>query len=75
MGLKNLLGVKYVSDDAWDFLQCVNEYPNIKMMWAHEPKLQGFPLGATHAVLAEDFYAQTYIRMFNAYNSGDLKEA
>lgn len=42
-GLTNFKGVKYVSEDAWDFLECVRDFPHIKMMWAAEPKLRGFP--------------------------------
>ena len=71
----NFYGVKYVSDDLWDWLNVVTTWPQYKMMWASEPKLQALPMKAVHAVLAEDFYAKTWIKTFDAFWSKNFLEA
>ena len=48
-----------------------------QILFAPEPKLQGFALQTpwAGAVLAEDFYAPTYLRMRGAYEAGDAAGA
>ena len=47
------------------------------ILYAPEPKLQGFALQSPYAgaVLAEDFYAPTYLRMRGLYEAGDAAGA
>ena len=78
-------GVKFVWDDYSDFLSSANWVAegnaagtrNPTILFAPEPKLQGFALQTPYAgaVLAEDFYAPTYIRMRSAYDAGDAAAA
>lgn len=70
-----LAGVKYVSGDLYDFTASFEGFPNVKMMFAPEPKLAGIPLGGTSVVLAESFYASSWLRMYAAYKKGDMKTA
>jgi N-acetylneuraminate lyase len=58
------LGVKYVSPDTNDWFLSVNAFNSTyALLFAPEPKLQSFALGfGRGTVLAEDFYAPTYIR-------------
>ncbi len=58
------LGVKYVSSDTNDWFLSVNAFnSSYALLLAPEPKLQWFGLGfGRGAILAEDFYAPTYIR-------------
>lgn len=81
MGLDQLTingGIKYVSSDNEDFLKTANwvagnSNSSSTILFAPEPKLQGFALQSpwAGAVLAEDFYAPTYLRMRAAYEKGD----
>ena len=50
---------------------------NCTVLFAPEPKLQGFALQNPYngAVLAEDFYAPTYLRMRAAYVAGNAAAA
>eukprot|EP00056_Hartaetosiga_gracilis_P000771 m.40407 g.40407 ORF g.40407 m.40407 type:complete len:337 (-) comp10349_c0_seq1:219-1229(-) len=71
--LPELLGIKFVSSDTHDWYNCVQSYNNTHvLMYAPEPKLQSFGLGLGRgAVLAEDFFAPTYIRMHREYLNGN----
>eukprot|EP00042_Codosiga_hollandica_P059909 m.920445 g.920445 ORF g.920445 m.920445 type:complete len:336 (+) comp65104_c0_seq1:35-1042(+) len=75
--LPQLLGVKFVSPDMNDWFLTVNEFNNTHaLLFAPEPKLQGFGLGLGRgAILAEDFYAPTYLRMKALYLAGEFAEA
>ena len=70
--LPQLAGVKYVSDDPTDWFDLVAAFNTSRaLLWAPEPKLQSFALGLGRgAVLAEDFFAPTYLRMHAAYVGG-----
>ena len=74
-------GVKFVSSDLGDFLTSSNWVAsssyNTSILFAPEPKLQGFALQTPYqgAVLAEDFYAPTYLRMRALYEEGDADGA
>ena len=62
INLTQFLGIKYVDDNFWDFYLCNSGYNHTyKIMWANEPKITALPLGAQHSVLAEDFFARTWI--------------
>lgn len=63
--LPTLGGVKYVSPDLHDWFEIVNKWNATKaLLFAPEPKLAAFSLGTGRGVvLAEDFYAPTYLRM------------
>ena len=67
--LPNLAGVKFVSSDLADWLDIVQTYNASRaLMFAPEPKLASFALGLGRGtVLAEDFFAPTYLRMHAAY--------
>jgi N-acetylneuraminate lyase len=58
------MGVKYVSSDTNDWFLSVNAFNDTyALLLAPEPKLQWFGLGLGRGVvLAEDFYAPTYLR-------------
>ena len=76
-------GVKYVSSDLEDFLASSNWAAEAAasgsgrnlttILFAPEPKAAGFALQEPYAggVLAEDFYAPTYLRMRAAYEAAD----
>lgn len=63
--LPALAGVKYVSPDLHDWFELVTTWNATKaLLFAPEPKLASFSLGTGKGcVLAEDFYAPTYLRM------------
>jgi N-acetylneuraminate lyase len=69
-------GVKFVSADNGDWAGLVQAYggassSNQALLFAPEPKLQGVGLGARSAVLAESFFAPTWLRMCDAVVRGD----
>jgi N-acetylneuraminate lyase len=78
-------GIKYVSTDLRDFLKTNNWVSglndgfrrNTTILFAPEPKLQAFAMQSPYAgaVLAEDFYAPTYLRMRAAFDKGDMQAA
>jgi len=73
-------GIKFVSSDTYDFFQVSNwvaDGRDATILFAPEPKLQGFALQTPYAgaVLAEDFYAPTYLRMRKHYDAGDAEAA
>eukprot|EP00047_Mylnosiga_fluctuans_P014157 m.35797 g.35797 ORF g.35797 m.35797 type:complete len:133 (-) comp5357_c0_seq1:1421-1819(-) len=60
-----------------DWFKCIQAY-NLShiMLFAPEPKLQAYGLGwGRGGVLAEDFYAATFLRMHAAYVRGDYEAA
>ena len=63
--LPALAGIKYVSDDLWDWFEAVRRFNSThSLLFAPEPKLASFSLAPGHGViLAEDYFAQTYARM------------
>jgi len=72
-----LKGIKYVDGNQGDFLNCVTD-PNLKdmvFMWAPEPKLQSFAFPGKGTILAESFYAGTFLRMWDQFNRGNLAGA
>jgi N-acetylneuraminate lyase len=76
-GIPTFAGVKFVDTDDKDFLDCVME-PGLKdlaFMWAPEPKLQSFAFPGKGTILAESFYAGTFLRMWGHFNSGNMKAA
>eukprot|EP00939_MAST-03C_sp_MAST-3C-sp1_P002862 g2862.t1 len=75
--MSNLCGVKWVGDSLADWFQMVSHYNDTRaLLFAPEPKLAHFSLGMGRgAVLAEDFYAQTYLRMRKAWIEGNRDEA
>jgi N-acetylneuraminate lyase len=67
-------GVKFVSTDMGDWAALAGAYgddPSLALMFAPEPKMAGVGLGATSAVLAESFFAPTWLRMCRAAAAGD----
>lgn len=72
-----LAGVKYVSDDLADWFDLVQTFNTTRaLMFAPEPKLAHFGLGSGRGViLAEDFFAPTYLRMRAAYLARDHDHA
>jgi len=66
-------GIKYVDNNQGDFLKLITTWPTgYYWMWANEPKLQSLPFAGRGSILAESFYAGTYLRMWNAFNNGDI---
>ena len=72
-----LCGVKWVGNALSDWFKLTQLYNDTRaLLFAPEPKLASFSLGmGKGVVLAEDFYAPTYIRMRNAWLRGDLVSA
>jgi N-acetylneuraminate lyase len=72
--LPTFKGIKYVENNQRDFLRLVTDYPtNYYWMWANEPKIQSLPYTGYGSILAESFYAGTYLRMWSAFNNDDMK--
>ena len=73
----NLCGVKYVSTNLTDWFFSVREFNHSHaLLFAPEPKMASFALGRGRGVvLAEDFYAPTFIRMYQAWLRGDQAAA
>lgn len=62
-------GVKFVSSDLGDYATLVQMYKNnnaLALLFAPEPKLAGIALGAKGFILAESFFAPTFLRMCHA---------
>jgi N-acetylneuraminate lyase len=72
-----LKGIKYVDGNQGDFLNCVTDtsMKDIVFMWAPEPKLQSFAFPGRGTILAESFYAGTFLRMWDQYNRGNVEGA
>jgi len=69
-------GIKYVDNNQQDFLKLVTTWPTgYYWMWANEPKLQSLPYAGLGSILAESFYAGTYLRMWSAFNNGNINGA
>jgi len=75
--MPTLAGVKFVSSDLADWMDCVRTYNSTRaLMFAPEPKLASFALGTGRGtVLAEDFFAPSYIRMQQRFLAGDAAGA
>mmetsp|Transcript_16827 Transcript_16827/g.49560 ORF Transcript_16827/g.49560 Transcript_16827/m.49560 type:complete len:263 (+) Transcript_16827:311-1099(+) len=75
--IATMAGVKYVDTNMTDWLDLVTNYnESHALLFAPEPKLQSFAFGLGRGtVLAEDFYAPTYLRMRHAYLQGDVAAA
>lgn len=73
----NLIGVKWVVMDHYDWFHAVSKYNDSHaLLYAPEPKLSSFSLGPGRGVvLAEDFFAQTYLRMQRHYFNGQPAKA
>jgi len=57
-------GIKFVDNDQQDYFSIVTQYGDrLQFMWAPEPKLGAILLGARGVILAESFYAGTWLRM------------
>jgi N-acetylneuraminate lyase len=76
-GCPALMGVKWVGDSASDWFSLVQSFNSSRaLLPAPEPKMQWFGLGMGRGtVLAEDFFAPTYLRMYSHYFMGDMKAA
>eukprot|EP00946_MAST-07B_sp_MAST-7B-sp1_P003638 g3638.t1 len=72
-----LCGIKYVSTNLTDWFFSVNGFNHSHaLLFAPEPKMASFALGRGRGVvLAEDFYAPTFLRMYNAWLNGDTAAA
>jgi N-acetylneuraminate lyase len=73
-------GVKFVSTDLADYSALVEAYgpassAPLSLLFAPEPKLAGLALGARGSVLAESFFARSWLRMCHAFLSGDMAAA
>jgi len=68
-----LAGVKFVSSDQSDWFELVQHWNSSRaLLYAPEPKLASFSLGTGRGtVLAEDFFAPTYLRMLAHYRQGN----
>lgn len=64
--IPSFAGIKFVSSDLDDYATLLNNYPQLNNLFAPEPKLAGIALGAKGVVLAESFYAPTWLRMCHA---------
>ena len=72
--LPNFKGVKYVDADIGDFFNVVTDpaMQEFAMLWAPEPKLQSFAFPGRGTILAESFYAGTFLRMWDTFNKHDM---
>jgi N-acetylneuraminate lyase len=77
--MPSFAGVKFVDDQGsqHDYMQCVEKHGHrIGMLWAPEPKLQAAPaLGAQGVILAESFYAPTWLRMCHHVLANNFTDA
>jgi N-acetylneuraminate lyase len=75
--MPTLCGVKWVGTSLADWFKMVSKYNTTRaLLFAPEPKLASFSLGMGRGVvLAEDFYAPTYLRMRSAWMRGDAAGA
>lgn len=74
--IPSFAGVKWVSSDTGDYIHCTKVFGNsLRLLWAPEPKLQAIPLGAQGVILAESFYAGTWLRMCHAASNGNWRAA
>lgn len=74
--LPTFAGVKFVSPDNGDYFTVQQQYGStLSLMFAPEPKLQGVGLGAKGVILAESFYAPTWLRMCQAVAAKDTAAA
>jgi len=76
--LPGFAGVKYVDPDFGTFFNCVNDpilNRTYNYMWAPEPKLTSFPIPGNGTILAESFYAGTFLRMWDRFNNGNMAQA
>ncbi len=73
----NMCGVKFVSTNLTDWFFSVQEFNRSHaLLFAPEPKMASFALGPGRGVvLAEDFYAPTFLRMYEAWLRGDQAAA
>jgi N-acetylneuraminate lyase len=76
--LPTFKGIKNVDGNQGDFLNCVSNITwnnKYQFMWAPEPKLQSFGFPGRGTILAESFYAGTFLRMWDAFNKGNMTAA
>ena len=67
-----LCGIKFVSSNLADWFNLVRTFnESASLMFAPEPKMASFPFTGRGVVLAEDFYAPTFIRMYQGWLNGD----
>jgi N-acetylneuraminate lyase len=73
----NLIGIKWVELDNHDWFTAVSRFnDSYALLFAPEPKIASFGLGSGRGVvLAEDFFAQTYLKMQAHYLQGDIQSA
>lgn len=65
-------GVKFVAPDNGDWFQSVMHHnETTRLLFAPEPKVQALAMPGSGVVLAEDFFAPSYLRMRDAFRSGD----
>jgi len=73
--IPSFAGIKFVSSDLDDYATLINTYPQIDSWFAPEPKLAGVALGAKGVVLAESFYAPTWLRTCHAAKANNWPAA
>ena len=76
--IPNFGGVKYVSPDVSDFFSLTTLYgdrDDLALLFAPEPKLAGVALGARGVVLAESWFAPTWLRMCHHVLEGNWDAA
>ena len=75
--IPTMCGVKYVSSNLTDWFFSVRDFnESHALFFAPEPKMASFALARGRGVvLAEDFYAPTFIRMYRAWLRGDQASA
>ena len=73
----SLCGVKFVSPNYSDWFLSVRKFNKTHaLLFAPEPKMASFALARGRGVvLAEDFYAPTFIHMYDAWLRGDYATA
>jgi hypothetical protein len=69
--LSMYVSLQYCNRTWWDWLNCVNTFDNqYRLLWAAEPKLRALGMSRTKgAILAESFYAPTWLRMVREFNN------
>ena len=73
----HLIGIKWVKLNFADWFASVRQYNKTHaLLFAPEPKIASFSLGSGRGVvLAEDFYAPTYLNMQNLYYKNEQDAA
>ena len=76
--IENFCGIKYTHEDFMDFQSCMHiENGRYNMLWGRdENMLSSLPLGTKAAIGSTyNYAAPLYLKLMEAYQSGDLKNA